>query len=365
MELGVIKTTKENIAKAVLMEFEFDPDEYDILSDVVIARLIRRTASFQCPCTYRKLIVSVKGIFEEMIPGDVDIHKIIEEVLDNLIMYGDLMEGPDLDPEYQEMGEKRLVYIMPPCFVKTNSRIFMVGIKEDDAPVVPEIVVENVLLIKHLRYIIPEDAESVTKILKNDEFIELSVDGWLKTPKRFEAKELIANYNSILDRQTASGDVPGLHILDPKMDAKYYKGRWKKAEKQTGNYVGRRPQEYGNDLWCYIELCGGQPKKFLDLPVQIPEWRACDEAWYLQAAIDHDLGVPQVYRLSGNDYEGYTIKFFSPLPGWVRRRLDVIGDEIPPGKCLLSYALDATQVEGVTEYLKSNIWMSNDMDKKG
>ena len=73
--------------------------------------------------------------------------------------------------------------------------------------------------------------------------------------------------------------------------------------------MGRRPQEYGSPIWCFVEIENGVPQKLLDFPLPKSRWRGCDTAWHLQMAMDHVRGEPQRYRLC-SDSEGERIDFF-------------------------------------------------------
>ena len=81
----------------------------------------------------------------------------------------------------------------------------------------------------------------------------------------------------LLDAAPASFEIPGLSLIDPTSSVRYYRGRWVQPQAQTGRFVGRRSQAYGADLWCYIEMDEGQPRRFLDLPLRGSRARGCDE----------------------------------------------------------------------------------------
>ena len=55
--------------------------------------------------------------------------------------------------------------------------------------------------------------------------------------------------------------------------------------------------------------------------------------------------------------EVITIDFFSPIPGWAVRQLEVNGKKCEPNQCLFSYSINKVNIEKIEEFLKSNLWM--------
>ncbi len=65
--------------------------------------------------------------------------------------------------------------------------------------------------------------------------------------------------------------------------------------------VARRPQAYGADLWCIVELDGGRPVRLLDVTSAGDLRRPSDIAWRIQMAQDALAGRRQVFRVARND----------------------------------------------------------------
>src|SRR5690606_5152617 len=121
--------------------------------------------------------------------------------------------------------------------------------------------------------------------------------------------------------------------------------------------VVRRPQMFGADLWGYAELRDGAAQKLLDLPLHGERSRGCDTAWRIQMAIDALAGCPQAYRLSATD-GGSRFDFFSPIPSWARRRLAVVGREVEPSGCLISFLVPTSEEAAEEAFLHELLYLA-------
>jgi hypothetical protein len=160
-----------------------------------------------------------------------------------------------------------------------------------------------------------------------------------------------------LAAQPSSGAIGGLQILDSAQSVTYYRGRWTTPKRHSGNFIARRPQEFGVPFWCFVTLQDGVPQRFLDFPLKKTRWRGCDEAWHVQMALDHQLGHPQCYRRRAT-IDGTRLDFFSPLPLWAQRRLMIFGHAMPPEKCLMSYWLSFEEAKVEECFLQDRLWLS-------
>jgi len=108
-----------------------------------------------------------------------------------------------------------------------------------------------------------------------------------------------------------------------------------------------------------VNLSAGRIAGLVDLPLENRGWRGCDEAWRLQAALDALNGTPQMAefseRKSGPEV---CLRFFSPLPRWVIRQLDVLGTPVEARGSLFSYILAAPDLAFVRDFLVQSLWMS-------
>jgi hypothetical protein len=166
-----------------------------------------------------------------------------------------------------------------------------------------------------------------------------------------------------------AGRLDGLSLLDPTSKVRYYKGRWRSPNAtDRGIFVARRPQAYGADLWCLVRIDAGAPQRLLEFPVNDPVVPGRDEAWRYQAAVDALRGTPQQFRLrrGPSPSADVTIHFFSPLPGFAERYVQLAGLALgqSPGT-LFSFRLPAGAVGDVTAFLTEMLWMTYEEDSSG
>ena len=227
---------------------------------------------------------------------------------------------------------KRAQEAAPPTFIwRDNHSAFLLGIVPDYPSALPQELEDRIEYVNHSRRIHEKgDGEDLHRYLRQLGLVELSADRWMKAPQHESADDHIRRLNRSLN--AISGDLPGLTLLNPGRPVRYYPGRWEAASNQSGCFVARRPQIYGNDLWCYVELDNGRAERMIEFPVLGSRLRGCDEAWRLQAAIDANRGFPQQFRLrSGPTKNMQVIDFFSPVPMWARRRFDAVGEPVMSG----------------------------------
>jgi len=118
-------------------------------------------------------------------------------------------------------------------------------------------------------------------------------------------------------------------------------------------------------LWCYAELHNGKPTKFIDLPLPKNRWRGCDEAWYLQMAIDAERGMPQQFKVIPGYRDLRIMQFFSPVPMWARRRWDAIGEPIVRPGCLFAYQFSDIELGEEVRFAREALWLDEMKDTTG
>ena len=98
----------------------------------------------------------------------------------------------------------------------------------------------------------------------------------------------------------------------------------------------------------------------MDLPVEGPLAKPWDEAWRLQSAIDCLAGRPQQVRVRMSAEEGETLMdFFSPVPSWAQRYLEILGVKIGGQRgTLFSYRLSETECEAALRFLGATLWIA-------
>jgi hypothetical protein len=152
--------------------------------------------------------------------------------------------------------------------------------------------------------------------------------------------------------------VDGIQILDSGRPVNFYRGRWRQpSTKDTGQFVARRPQAYGSDLWCYVELKDGEPQHLIDLPLSADSMRGCDEAWRLQAAIDAARHQPQSFRLEHSGSAHVLLSLFGPPPSWLQRRWDGCGKPVSSRSALVTYLLPASNLAVELDFLRRMLWL--------
>lgn len=320
---------------------------------------LRRTASFLCPATPAQLIDAVRDALTPL-PGARDLSRDdLAELLQQLVSTGDLLE-------LRQSGERtaRLLYLGPPSFVtKVPGEYLLLGIRPEGRPLIDDGSGGAVQAEAHLRTLrlAPERAEP---LLAAAGLHELRRDRWLRYPRRTTPTETLTEYRTRLDAARSAGAVEGLELLDPAAPVRFYRGRWRSLKAndsgERGDFVGRRPQAYGANAWCFVRVEGGRPQRLIDLPAFDPAALARDEAWRLQAAIDAERGASQLYRvrlLPGDD-ASVVLDLFGPVPSWAERHLGLLGTPLGRGSgALFSYRLGVAAIGDAEALLTDMLWM--------
>jgi hypothetical protein len=250
-----------------------------------------------------------------------------------------------------------LLYAAPASFVvRQSGLVVLLGVSADQLSPLPSELERRIQYLGHVRRLSPSPGDDLRSELRQLGLLELTSDAWLKGPKLGSAPQLVAANDRALEDVAPSRDIPGLLLLDPTKPVRYYRGRWTEPKSQTGCFVARRPQAYGADLWCYVQVVNGQPERMLDLPQRGSRWRGCDEAWHLQMAIDARRGSPQRFRVSPSVGDAVVLEFFSPVPAWARRRWDAIGEPVPSTGCLFAYRIPKTEIDEERRFAREALW---------
>lgn len=330
-----------------------------------LGALLRHTAAMLCPCSrtaLRAAIIESLSFLHEL--GD-DLSLFIEDLTDELIVAGDLLELSDVTTQDTEV-KGTWVFAAPPAFVERKSgSIFLVGIVPDHDVVLPEALSRRVVYDRNTRFIEAEPGEDLAAILATEGLTPLSESAWLKAPRTQTATDHLEKAMQRLTAEPPCAPISGLEIIDPETNPTFYRGRWTTPHEQTGTFVARRPQEFGAPIWCLVEIQEGMLVRVVDLPLWIYRWRACDAAWHLQMAIDREKGRPQRYQIR---HEGSICRFdfYSPLPLWAERRLMVLGRKCLGEKSLFAYEIPATESSQEEDFLRINLWlMREDEESNG
>lgn len=330
--------------------------------DTYLAAVLRRLAGFLCPCSPTTLVRSVLESHRGMVVDVSEFAERVAEVVEALTAIGDLLELGDVSLGDAEVKGTWL-FAAPPSFVARDSgSVFVLGLSADEATPLPTEMRARIVGRGATRFILPQTGEDLAATLRELGIRELSSAAWRKSPKSETAVQLVSGFDGRLLTQGRSGDVPDLVVLDGSRKTRSYRARWVSPQNQTGNFVVRRPQAYGADLWGYAELENGQIRKLVDLPIPGGRWRGCDVAWRIQMALDAIAERPQEYRLTEVD-GNVRIDLYSPIPDWARRRLSTVGEQVVADGCLLSFVVGANETGAEEGFLKDLLFLKQAVDK--
>ncbi len=356
--MGVAALSSQQVADRALASLGLDDAGVDLFSTEALAGSLRRAASFSCPATPATLVRAVLDALRGLPGYEEAMHARLEAVLDALVGVGDLLELAASDPE----GPRRLIYLGHPAFIRRSSGAYvLIGVRPDGEPLATNDLAVHIEFDGHLRVI--RSGLDLDDLLAANDITERSVPQWLHSPRLRSAAEVVAEYTARLAAAGPSGEIDGTRIIDPDAPVNYYRGRWRAPRSgDSDGFVARRPQAYGADLWCAALLDDGHFVRFVDLPVFGSLAPAADEAWELQAAIDAENGHQQRFRTRPTADTAYTaLDFFSPLPGWAQRRLDLFGTPLLAARgALFSYSLPTNEVDEELDFLAQRLWMSTD-----
>lgn len=340
-----------------LAELGLDATSTQLTSTEAIACALRRAASFLCPCPtgtlVRNIVQPLRGL-----SFDLDlVKKSVEETIDAMVAHGDLLEHREVEGGGKSGAS--LLYAAPPSFVARQSgAVILLGIAADERSALPDELESRVRFQGHVRTLQPLADENLAEILVEFGLISIPYKSWLRLPASETAAQHVSRLNALLDGATPSREVPGMSLLDSDRPVRYYPGRWVEPRAQSGRFVARRSQAYGADLWCYVEVDNGNPVRLVDFPISMGRWRGCDEAWYLQIALDATLGKPQQFQIDACDDGLRVLKLFSPVPMWARRRWDAVGVPVQPSGCLFAYQLSDVELEEERTFAQTALWLS-------
>ena len=347
--------TSEELHACGVRTLGLDPEACDLFSVETIAAGLRRAAGFLCPCPQRTLVQAVVEPLEKVINDKEQFYETVENTVEAMITYGDLLEEYEV-AAIERSSRSSLLYASPPSFVwRESGVVFLIGIAPDHTSPLPERLTARVDYLNHVRRLFPESGENLRADLTQFGLTELSMDVWRKeSPQHETSNEHLRRLSSKL--KPISGLIEGLKILDPAKSVTHYRRRWEEAKTQTGRFVARRPQAYGNDVWCYVELAQGQVVKLLEFPTTNSRLRGCDEAWRLQLAIDAERGQPQLFKVRHETHSS-VVEFYSPLTMWATRRWNETGEPVTTTSGLFAYKFPAIEISEEIRFMQRELWL--------
>lgn len=333
-----------------------DPDSVALDSPEGLAASLRRAASFMCPTSPSSLVAAVMGAVEPFAAtGDVSRERVVD-LLDLLVATGDLLE---LRHEFDGRSV-RLLYLGPPSFIeRAPGTYLLLGVRPHGAPLLDE---DLLVIIEHEGHAraIRLDPETAIDTLTAAGLQHIDRHRWVASPRIESAADLLHRTAERLNVAGGGGEIEGLQIIDPATPVHYYRGRWREpVPTHNGDFVARRPQAYGADLWGAVRLNNGVPTKIFQFPVDNPVVPARDEAWRLQLAIDAERGLPQRFAAEPVAAGGSTVvKFFSPIPGFAQRYLQLVGLPLAgTSGALFAFRVPDRAMPDLIQLLTDLLWM--------
>jgi len=353
----ILKLQPQNVLAASRKMLGLPAAHGDTLDDTLLAAMARRSAGIHCPCSRTTLRASLVECLNGLAEDSTSIADRIDTIIEGLIIGGDLLELNDVTTADPTIKGTWVFAAQPSYIVRHNGSIFLTGIVPDHDNFLPLSLSSRIKYKGITRVLECHPGENLASDLQEQGLQELTESVWLKAPKVKTAEELLLFMEQHLSLKAPSGDIDGLQILDHARSVTFYKNRWTlPGIHHTGNFIGRRPQDYGAPIWCFVTLENGNPIRLLDLPMKKSRWRACDIAWHLQMAIDSCRSKPQLYRRCTNGDE-VCFSFFSPLPQWSERRLMIFGRREEKTGSLISYSLPANCADEEDRFLQQRLWL--------
>lgn len=358
--MKVSHLTSAEVAARAVGALGLDPEVVEFGSAEAICAALRRAASFLCPASPRQLADAVGEAIAPLSTGGSPAREEVMAQLELLVAAGDFLELSEASDR-----STRRIYLGPPAFVcKAPGLYLLLGVRPYGAPLVDSTLSSQILHEGHTRTL-ELAPESASDRLAAAGLHELSLDQWLEHPAPAAPDDVFAEFRLRLSAAGPAGQVDGLKLLDPAAPVRFYRGRWRDPRADDdGDFVARRPQAYGADLWCAARLHAGQPAHLIDLPLD-PTAVGRDEAWRLQAAIDATRGTPQQYRThrASGCGDAVLVDLFGPVPTWAERRVELVGLPVSRSTgALLSYRVPAVAVGDVEAFLAGMLWMTRSPD---
>jgi hypothetical protein len=239
MTISVI-TSKDAIHRVARSLGFQGPAPVEDLEPEVIAQALRRAVHILAPCRKHELENAMLESFAGLGHAREELARVVEHTLEELIVYGDILEMRDADDDHWSRSAL-VLRPAPPSFIeRKNGSIVVIGVAGDE---ITPFTAELASRIRHnsgLRTIYPDDGEDLKSLLHEIGLLELPERVWLRIPKLESAASYLADQRRQLAREPASGGIEGIRILDPSRSPAFYRDRWLDAgARHEGIFVGR------------------------------------------------------------------------------------------------------------------------------
>jgi hypothetical protein len=317
-----------------------------------LAAFARRVASYKAPCTEwflrRSLLELVRGLEDDEVARNK-----FEPVVEGLLDQGDLLEVEDA-----ESDSLLLALRAPSALGISPTKILLLGLLPEGSDPVPSEFRDRLSLHGYARLLAVDESADALRKLHMSGYLIISEEEWGLPPARQDAQKFLDSYLLRIRTDTPVGHLEGLRILDRRRPVTYYNGRWESQHFPDGDFVARRQRRFGNESWCLVRIRDGVAQALLDFPTKNFRYRACDEAWHLQQAIDCVAGTPQRFRVRKIGAQEHVVEVFSPIPLWAHRRWNLVAEQTSMPGCLFAYRFPTEALETEISFAETRMWLA-------
>lgn len=350
--MTVLEISAADVRSCVAAELGLAEIDGSAVSDLtLVAAVLRRNCGILCPCPAELIVRRTTDAVCQLLDTNADPKDLVEAVLNGLVVAGDLLEGNDSS----NPGTSALIYVANPSFLRIGERVYILGVAEDDAPILPRDLLSQLQMKGASRYFGAKDVEARLRDLG---FRELSKKRWLGPSMRGGASQVVERARARLSSDGLPGPVENATALKSATRTwRAYRDRWSSISKESGIHIIRVPRRYGSPRWCIGELENGHVIRFLPLSQDEQSLRPCDQAWLLQLALDSIRGNPNYYwRVQTGEHVVLRLGF--PIPLRTHRAISLLcglcATEIGPAQPLTVPRDIAAEIENI---LKEDCWL--------
>jgi hypothetical protein len=348
----ILQVPASAVLQQVHEDLGLDAERRD--AQALIAEVMRGIAGSMCPCPAHALRSATERALS---PLEVleRLQDQVSDTFEDLVAVGDFLELADVLIDGAE-AKPRWMFCAPPSFIKRDSgHVYIVGVAPDDAVFLPSALRTRLHRRGALRYFEDPDGACL-KELRDLGLREIRSNDWLVKQRAMSPEVFTAQYSQHLVTAGINGSLENAVILAGQSNGKTYRDRWVEPTNETGVFILRVPQLYGEPVWYYSRLKSGAVERSLLLPAIDHKERACDAAWRLQLAMDAQTGRPNSYKVQAAE-GGYLLTFSFPLPLQARRRLTIIGSRQAQPGYVTTFWIPESELSQEQRFLRESFWL--------